>query len=261
MIEKFLEGKGALITGGASGFGRGVAYAFAERGADLVLVDINEELLEETTKKVAQKTGKKVIPIICDVSDSKQVKKMRDQAFNELDNVFVLFNNAGIAPGALMDIMRINETNFDSTIRVNLKGQWLIAKFIGRRMKNQKFEDTNLSGKIICNSSDAALTLPAELPAYALSKVGVVALAKLLAKALAPKITVNSIAPGIHPTGIYLNSVELIENMINGGNIKIPLDRIGTVEDIVNIVVFLTSPASDYITGQCFPVDGGLNLT
>ena len=82
MVEKFLEGKGALITGGASGFGRGVAYAFAERGADLVLVDINEELLMETSKKVTQQTGQKVIPIVCDVSNSNQVKEMADHFYS-----------------------------------------------------------------------------------------------------------------------------------------------------------------------------------
>ena len=96
MNEKFLGGKGVLITGGASGFGRGVAYEFAKRGADLVLVDINEELLEETSRKIEMETKQKIIPIVCDVSDSKQVKSMTEQAFNELENVYILFNNAGI---------------------------------------------------------------------------------------------------------------------------------------------------------------------
>ena len=143
-------------------------------------------------------------------------------------------------------------------MNVNLKGQWLVAKFLGRKMKAQKFENEELSGKIICTTSIAALQFPPLLPAYCLSKVGVIALAKLLAKVLAPKITVNSIAPGIHVTGIYYNSEEFINTMINQLKIKIPLDRIGTVEDITKIVLFLASPASDYITGQCFPVDGGL---
>ena len=94
MNEKFLDGKGVLITGGASGFGRGVAYEFAKLGADIVLVDINEELLEETSKKIGLKTKQRVIPIVCDVSDSKQVKSMTEQTFSELDNVYLLFNNA-----------------------------------------------------------------------------------------------------------------------------------------------------------------------
>ena len=99
MDEKFLEGKGALITGAASGFGRGFAYAYGHRGADLVLVDINEELLEETTKNVEKETGQKVLPIICDVSKSDQVASMAKQAFSELDNIYILNNNAGAGFG------------------------------------------------------------------------------------------------------------------------------------------------------------------
>ena len=75
MVEKFLEGKGELITGGASGFGRGIAIEYVKRGADLVLVDINEELLEETSQKIEEEYNQEVVPIVCDVSNSKQVKK------------------------------------------------------------------------------------------------------------------------------------------------------------------------------------------
>ena len=128
MEGKFLKGKGALITGGASGFGRGMAYAYAEKGADLVLVDINEDLLEETTKNVADKTGQKVIPIICDVSKADQVKTMAQQAFNELDNIYILNNNAGGGTGFYKDPFRIKDNLFDDTIALNLKGQWLVAK-------------------------------------------------------------------------------------------------------------------------------------
>ena len=141
---------------------------------------------------------------------------------------------------------------------VNLKGQWLVAKALSRKMKVQKFKP--LSGKIICCSSSSGLTLSPVIPAYSISKMGVIALAKLLAKTLAPKIAVNSIAPGIHVTGIYLDSEEIAKITIREGNLKIPLERIGTVEDVVNQLLFLASPASDYITGQCFPVDGGLTM-
>ena len=257
-FEKFLEGKGALITGGASGFGRGVALEFAEKGADLVLVDINEELLFETAKNVEQKTGKKAIPIVCNVSQSDQVEAMAKQAYRELDNVYVLFNNAGIGTSYGRNICRVKEADWDRIMAVNLKGQWLVAKSLWRKMKSQKFEP--LSGKIICNSTVAGLRLSPVLPAFSITKIGVIALANLLAKTLAPRITVNSIAPGIHVTGIYLNSGKVVKTVIESGNIKIPLERIGTVEDVVNLVVFLASPASDYITGQCFSVDGGLTM-
>ncbi|TFG15888.1 MAG: SDR family oxidoreductase [Promethearchaeota archaeon] len=258
MIEKFLEGKGALITGGASGFGRGAAYAFAERGADVVIIDINEELLEETAKKVADKTGKKVIPIVCDVAKSDQVEAMAKQAFRELDNIYILFNNAGIGIAYGKNICRVREEQWDKIMSVNLKGQWLVAKSLWRKMKAQKFDDEMLSGRIICNASLAGIKLNPKLPTYSITKVGVIALAKLLAKTLAPYITVNSIAPGFHVTGIYLNKVEVVETILREEGIQIPLNRIGTVEDIVDLVVFLASPASTYITGQCIPVGGGL---
>lgn len=258
MEEKFLEGKGALITGGASGFGRGAAYTLAEKGADLVLVDINEELLEETAKKVAEKSGRKVLPIICDVSKSDQVKAMAKQTFEELDNVFILFNNAGIADYSLRDITRVKEVDWDRIMDVNLKGQFLIVNSLIKKMRKQQFEP--LAGKIICTSSMGALQLSPILPTYCISKVGVNAMAKLFAKALAPKITVNTILPGIHTTGIYLNSEDLIRTMLKVGNTRIPLGRIGTVEDVTNLLMFLASPASDYITGQEFNVTGGLAI-
>ena len=259
MAEKFLEGKGALITGGASGFGRGVAIEYAKRGANLVLVDINEELLEETCKKIKQVNGgKKVIPIVCDVSDSEQVQAMAKQAFKELDNIYILFNNAGIAAAYGRNILRVKEEDWDRVMGVNLKGQWLVAQSMCRKMKAQKIQGESISGKIICTSSIAGMIVNAKIPAYSISKAGIIALMQLLAKTLAPKILVNSIAPGYHATGIYLNSIDDMTLTMRDGNVKTPLNRVGTVEDIVNMVLFLASPASDFITGHNFPVDGGI---
>lgn len=256
MVEKFLEGKGALITGGASGFGRGAGYAFAERGADVVLVDINEELLIETSEKIAKKTGQRVIPIVCDVSKSDQVEAMTKQAYKELENVYVLFNNAGMGVAYGRNICRVKEADWDRIMAVNLKGQWLVAKSLWRKMKAQNFEP--LSGKIICNASAAGLLLIPKLPAYSITKVGVMALTKLLAKSLAPQITANAVLPGFHITGIYLESEEAVQTVLDDQNIKIPLGRIGNVDDVVDLVVYLASPASNYITGQCIPVGGGV---
>jgi len=258
MEGKFLEGKGAVITGGASGFGRGAAYTLTEKGADVVLVDINEELLEETAKKVAQTTNKKVIPIVCDVAMSDQVKAMAKQAFKELSNVYILFNNAGMADYSLRDITRVKEADWDRVLNVNLKGMWLVANSLIKKMRKQQFKP--LAGKIICTSSQGSKMLSPILPTYCISKVGVNAMAKLFARALAPKITVNTILPGVHTTGIYLNSEDLIKTMLKAGNTRIPLGRIGTVEDVTNVLMFLASPASNYITGQEFLVTGGLAI-
>ncbi len=256
MVEKFLEGRGVVITGGASGIGKSAVYALAERGADLVLVDINEEGLEETSKDVEQKTGRKVTPIICDVSDSKCVKRMVDQAFDELDNVYVLFNNAGIATTYGVDIIRVGEKAWDRTMNINLKGQWLVDKFFSRKMNRQKFEP--LRGKIIHNASHYGIVLSPFVPVYSISKAGIIALNKLIAKTLAPYINSNAIAPGFHVTGMYGHREDIMLQVMSDGDVKTPLNRIGTIEDVVNLVLFLASEKSNFITGHCFIVDGGI---
>ncbi len=256
MDEKFLDGKGALITGGASGFGRGVAYAFAERGADLVLVDINKDLLEETCKKIKEKTKRKVIPIVCDVSKSDQVDSMGKQAFQELDNIYVLFNNAGLGTQFGRNILRIKEDDWDKTMNVNLKGQWLVARALCRKMKSQKFEP--LAGKVICTASIAGVDVDPFIPVYSITKIGIIGLMQLLAKTLAPKVTVNAISPGYHATGAYFNSVDDMIITMKHGNVRTPLNRVGTVEDVINLVLFLASPSSNFITGHNFVVDGGI---
>jgi NAD(P)-dependent dehydrogenase (short-subunit alcohol dehydrogenase family) len=255
MVEKFLEGKGTLITGGASGFGRGFAFAYGQRGADLVLVDINEELLEETAKKVKQQTGRKVIPILCDVTKSDQVQNMTKQAFNELDNIYILNSNAGGGFG-FFDILRVKEDIFDKTVQLNLKSHWLVTKEICKRMKKQDFEP--LAGKVIQTASIAGVKVDGGIPIYSICKMGVIGMMQLLAQSLAPKITVNSISPGYHLTGAYRSRLDVMKMTMDEGNVKTPLNRYGTVEDVVNVSVFLASSASNFNTGHNFIVDGGI---
>ncbi|MFW9970174.1 MAG: SDR family NAD(P)-dependent oxidoreductase [Candidatus Odinarchaeota archaeon] len=255
MVDKFLEGKVALITGGASGFGRGFAFAYAQRGADLILVDINEELLGETSKKVEKETGQSVIPIVCDVSKSDQVQNMAKQAFKEFNNIYILNNNAGGGFG-FFDILRVKEDIFDKTIALNLKGQFLVAKEICRRMKKQNFEP--LAGKVIHTASIAGVRVDGGTPIYSISKAGIIAMMQLLAQSLAPKITVNAISPGYHLTGAYRNNLDAMKMTMDEGHVKTPLNRYGRVEDVVNVAVFLASPASNFITGHNFIVDGGI---
>ncbi len=256
MDDKFLEGKGTLITGGASGFGRGFAYAYGHRGADLVLVDINEELLEETSKGVEKETGQKVIPIICDVSKPDQVQNMAKQAFNELDNIYILNNNAGAGYGFYRDPLRLKDELFDKTIALNLKGQWMVAREVAKKMKKQTFEP--LAGKIIHTASIAGVRVDPGLPDYSISKAGVIAMMQILAQSLAPRITVNALSPGYHLTGAYKNNLEAMKITMEEGHVKTPLNRYGTVEDVVNVSLFIASPMSNFITGHNFIVDGGI---
>ncbi|MFX1276093.1 MAG: SDR family NAD(P)-dependent oxidoreductase [Promethearchaeota archaeon] len=256
MTKNFLEGKGALITGGASGFGKGVGLELAQKGADIILVDINEESLEKTSKDIESKTKRKVIPIICDVSDVKQVKQLAEQTYKEVDNVFILFNNAGICPAAGKNILRVKERDWDIILNVNLKGQWLVGKTFGPKIRRQDFDP--ISGKIIHTASIAGINVDSFIPIYSISKVGIIALMELLAKELAPRVTVNAISPGYHVTGIYANDEDLMKDTMDMGHVKTPLNRYGTVEDVVRLVNFLASPSSDFITGHNFPIDGGI---
>lgn len=256
MEEKFLEGKGALITGGASGFGRGFGFAYAKKGADLILVDINEEQLEKTTVEIKKETGRKVIPIKCDVAKSEEVQAMAKQAFSELDNIFILNNNAGIGVPYGPDLLRLKEKDWDQLFSINLRGQWLVSKYIAKRMKKQTLEP--LAGKIIHTASIAGMIVDNKIPAYSLCKMGVIGMVKLLAQSLAPKITVNAISPGYHVTGIYNDSEEAMVMTMQDGHVKTPLNRLGTVEDVVKVSLFLASHLSNFITGSNIPVDGGI---
>ncbi|MHA1762858.1 MAG: SDR family NAD(P)-dependent oxidoreductase, partial [Promethearchaeota archaeon] len=174
LIDKFLEGKGALITGAASGFGKGFALAYAEKGAELVVVDINKDLLFETAKKIEQESKTKVVPIVCDVSDSNQVQAMAKQAFKELDNIYVLNNNAGVGLIYGPDLLRIKEDMFDKIMNINLRGQWLVSKYVCKQMKKQKFEP--LAGKVIHTASISGMVVDEKLSAYSISKAGVIAM-------------------------------------------------------------------------------------
>jgi NAD(P)-dependent dehydrogenase (short-subunit alcohol dehydrogenase family) len=256
MIEKFLEGKGALITGGASGFGRGFAIEYAKRGADLVLVDIDEEKLQNTASRIQENHGQKVIPIVCDVSDSSQVKSMAKQAFEELDNIYILNNNAGIGDPYGPDLLRLKEKYWDRLININLKGQWLVSKFVAKKMKRQGFKP--YAGKIIHTASIAGMKVDEKLPAYSIAKTGVIAMVKLLAQTLAPKITVNAISPGYHVTGIYNDREDVMKMTMEDGHVKTPLNRLGTIDDVVKVSLFLASEQSNFITGHNFPCDGGI---
>lgn len=256
MEDNFLEGKGALITGAASGFGRGFAMAYASKGADVILVDINEELLENTAKEIESAYGNKVVPLLCDVSKSDQVKEMANTAFKELENIFILNNNAGIGDPYGPDLLRLKEKYWDRLMDINLKGQWLVSKFVAKKLKRQKIEP--LAGKIIHTASIAGMVPDEKLCAYSIAKAGVIAMVKMLARSLAPKVTVNAISPGFHITGIYNNSEEAMLFTMKDGHVKTPMERLGTVEDVVKVSLFIASSASDFITGHNFPVDGGI---
>ena len=261
--EKFLKGKVALITGaGGGGFGREMAKAFASRGANLVINDINKEGLEQTREIILKDYDVEVLIAKADISDSKQVIEMAENVFEKFDNLFLLVNNAGI-DGGLCTSLKAKEEVYDRVMAVNLKGAWNVTKAFFKRMRRQKHY-TPIVGKII-NIVSCAGTANGATPqvgVYSASKAGLLAFTRLWALELGKNnITVNAISPGVFLTPIYNNDPDLIRDFLKTRGVKLPLDKIGESKWVADVALFLASPAADYITGQNIILDGGMTIS
>ena len=260
--EKFLEGKVALITGAGGGFGREMAIAYASKGADLVLNDINMAGLEETQKLVLNDYNVDIFLAKADISKSNEVNNMAKIVLEKFDNVFLLVNNAGI-DGGLYKSLSASEEIYDKVMNVNVKGMWNVTRAFNRKMKRQRnFQP--IRGKIINIASCAGTHcgINPMLGIYSASKAAVIAFTKLWALELGPSdITVNSISPGVFLTPIYKNDPKLIRQFLETRGVKIPIDKIGEAKEVADLALFLASPAADYITGQNLIIDGGLTIS
>ena len=258
----FLEGKTALITGAGSGFGQKMAVAFAAKGANLVLNDINESGLEETRDLVLKQSNTQILLVKADVSNSEEVNEMAKKTFETFDNVFLLVNNAGI-DGGLYTALKAKEGVYDKVFAINVKGPLNVTKAFFRRMKRQK-QFQPITGKIINIASVAGTpngTNPM-LGIYSASKAALIAFTRLWALELGPSnITVNAISPGVFLTPIYNNDPKLIRQFLETRKIKIPIDKIGEAKWVADLALFLASPTADYITGQNLIIDGGMSIS
>ncbi len=260
MNKIFLEGKTALITGAGSGFGREMAISFARRGASLVLNDINIESINKTREMILESYSVDILLVKADISDEKQVIKMKQDVFKKFDNVFLLVNNAGIRGGS--SSLKTKNYDYNRVMDVNVKGAWNVTKIFYRKMRKQTF--LPIAGKIInitsCAGTESGLN--PFIGIYSVSKAALIAFTKLWALELgSDNITVNAICPGIFLTPIYNNDLNFIREWIKLRNIKLPLNQIGDVKQIAEVALFLASPASNYITGQNIIIDGGMTLS
>ncbi len=260
---KFLKGKVALITGaGGSGFGREMAKAFASKGADIVINDINDEGLEQTREIILEDYDVEVLIAKADISNSDQVKEMADNILEKFDNLFLLVNNAGI-DGGLYPTLKQKEAMYDKIMAINLKGAWNVTKALYKQMRRQK-HFTPVAGKIINIVSCAGTANGANplLGIYSVSKAGLLAFTRLWALELGKNnITVNAISPGVFLTPIYNNDPNLIRDMLKTRGVKLPIDRIGEAKWVADTALFLASPGADYITGQNIILDGGMTIS
>jgi 3-oxoacyl-[acyl-carrier protein] reductase len=243
-----LEGKVAIVTGGARGIGRAITELFARRGADVVIADFQEDLAANTAKEVSVTTGRKVVSLPVDVSSFTKAKDLVDKVLAQFGHVDILVNNAGTTRDNL--IMRMDEADWDLVININLKGAFNCSKAVIRPMMKQRY------GRIINISSVSGLAGQAGQANYSASKAGLVGMTKALARELGSRqITVNAVAPGFIPTALTENlPADLKETMMK----QIPLGRWGKPEEIASAVAFLASDEAAYITGHILSVDGGM---
>ncbi|MHC4223538.1 MAG: 3-oxoacyl-[acyl-carrier-protein] reductase [Planctomycetota bacterium] len=249
MSEKSLEGQVAIVTGSARGIGRSIAMALAERGADVVISDIDEEQTKKTSEEI-NALGRRSLGIACDVSQRDQVFGLVEKAVAELGQLDIFVNNAGITRDTLM--LRMTEDQWQSVIDINLKGTFFGCQAASKVMMMAR------KGSIVNIASVVALGGNAGQANYTASKAGVLALTRTIAIELGSrKVRVNAVAPGFIETDMTKNLPDKVREELTK---QIPLKRTGTPEDVSKAVCYLCSPESDYITGQCIVVDGGLTL-
>jgi len=242
------EGKVAIITGGARGIGSAISETLAQRGADVVIADVQEQLATATAQKIAATTGHRALAVPTNVTDAASVKALVDKTLAEFGRVDILVNNAGTTRDNL--IMRMEESEWDLVLNINLKGAWLCSRAVVRPMMKQR------GGRIINISSVSGIAGQAGQTNYSSSKAGLIGLTKALAREVASRqITVNAVAPGFVETDLTRDlPAELKEASLK----MTPLGRWGTPTDIACAVAFLASDEAAYITGQVLSVDGGM---
>ncbi len=244
-----LKDKVCIITGSARGIGYAIGEEFAKNGAKVVLSDVLADALDDSVKRLSE-SGAEVFGVVADVTDADQVSTLVKSVTEKYGSIDVLVNNAGVTRDTLL--VRMSEADWDLVLKVNLKGAFLMTQAVAKVMMKQR------SGKIVSISSVVGLMGNAGQANYSASKAGLLGLTKSAARELAGRgICVNAVAPGFIETEM---TAKLSDNakaaFLNG----IPLKRAGQPHDIARTVLFLSSSASDYITGQVLGVNGGLYM-
>ena len=237
-----------FVTGGSRGIGKAIALKYAENGYNVVINYVSDKTDVDELEKEFKEKGAESLILKADVSKTEEVENVVKQAIENFGKIDVLVNNAGITRDMLL--MRMKEEDFDKVIEINLKGTFLVTKAVTPYMMKKR------NGRIINLSSVVGVTGNAGQCNYSASKAGIIGFTKSVAKELASRnIRANAVAPGFIATDMTsVLSEEVKENI----NAQIPMKRMGTAEEIANVVYFLGSKESSYITGQVINIDGGM---
>ena len=238
----------ALVTGGSRGIGRVISEKLARQGYNIAICYSGNESAAQETISECKKFGVQAMFIKADVSNETDVKNMFDEVKDLMGPVEVLVNNAGITKDGLL--LRMSEEDYDAVVDTNLKGTFLCTKAAIKDMMKAR------RGKIVNITSIVGVNGNAGQANYAASKAGIIGFTKSVAREYGSKgITVNAVAPGFIQTAMTDNLPENVkESYLN----QIPVGRFGSPEDVANVVEFLASEKSDYVTGQVIEVTGGM---
>jgi 3-oxoacyl-[acyl-carrier protein] reductase len=242
-----LAGQVALVTGASRGIGKAIAIALARCGAKVACVARDTAKLAETVT-VIQAAGGQAEAFQCDVTNGDAVNALVESIAEKWGRLDIVVNNAGITRDTL--IPRMSDEQWDDVLNTNLRGTFLFTRAATRPMMSQRY------GRIINISSVSGLIGNPGQANYSASKAAIIGFTRTVSKELASrKITVNAIAPGFVESEMSAALGEVLQEQVKT---RIPAKRLGTADEVADVVLFLASPTSSYITGQCITIDGGM---
>lgn len=237
-----------FVTGGSRGIGKEVALKYAENGYNVVINYVSDKTDVEALSKEFLDKGAESLILKADVSKTEEVENVVNKAIEKFGKIDVLVNNAGITRDTLL--MRMKEEDFDKVIEINLKGTFVVTKAVVPFMMKKR------SGRIINVSSVVGVTGNGGQCNYSASKAGIIGFTKSLARELSSRnIRANAVAPGFIATDMTEVLSDTVKESINA---SIPMKRMGSAREVANVIYFLGSEESSYITGQVINIDGGM---